>query len=258
MDAVSPILEARNISKSFGGVSALASVSFTAGQGTITTLVGPNGAGKTTLFNIISGVMPADGGDIFFIGHRINSLPNYRIARLGIARTFQHPRVFPNMTVLENVMLITSSANREYSYNAFQMAFLKGEVAQEKSRALETLDVVNLEKYRDQFAGNLSFGSQRLLNIAQVLAGGAELILMDEPTSGLHPEEMSKLFPILRNLVKRQKKTILLVEHDMSVVNQLADMVYFLYDGRILVSGSPDQVLHNEKVLEAYLGKCRL
>ncbi len=258
MGAALPVLEVKNVSRSFGGIAALVSVTLNIERGTVTALVGPNGAGKTTLFNIISGVVPAGGGDVFFKGQRINSWPNYEIARLGIARTFQHPRVFPNMTVLENVMLITSSPKWEKSYNAFRTGFLKKEMAQKKSEAMDTLSVVNLSQCADQFAGNLSFGSQRLLNIAQVLAAGADLILMDEPTSGLHPEEMGKLFPLLRGLVVSQKKTILLVEHDMSVVNRLADIVYFLYDGRILVSGAPDQVLRHEKVLEAYLGKCRI
>lgn len=253
-----PILEIENVFKSFGGVSALASVSFNVARGTITALVGPNGAGKTTLFNIISGVMPADKGNIFFMKHRINSLPNHRIAKLGISRTFQYPRVFPNMTVLENILLIISSPDLERSYQALRFRFQKKKIEQDQVRGLEILRVMNLAEYADQLAGNLSFGSQRLLNIGQVLASEADLILMDEPTSGLHPEEMNKLFPILKNLVDEKNKTILLVEHDMSVVNRLADVVHFLYNGQILVSGSPDEVLHHEKVLEVYLGKCLL
>jgi len=232
-----PILDVRGASKRFGGVTAVQRCSFAVERGKIVALVGPNGSGKTTLFNLITGVERIDEGEIFFKGDRIDHLPPHKIARRGIGRTFQLIRVFPELTALEN-LLVVARQDWEPSYR----------------RALELLTFVKLDQLRGEFAGNLSYGQQRLLEFARVLMIDPDLILLDEPAAGINRSLLNDLLSALRDL-HAGGKTVLIVEHDMKVVMDLAEKIFVLDHGEKLTEGAPATVLKDERVMEAYFGR---
>jgi len=232
-----PILDVRGASKRFGGVTAVQRCSFAVERGKIVALVGPNGSGKTTLFNLITGVERIDEGEIFFKGDRIDHLPPHKIARRGIGRTFQLIRVFPELTALEN-LLVVARQDWEPSYR----------------RALELLTFVKLDQLRGEFAGNLSYGQQRLLEFARVLMIDPDLILLDEPAAGINRNLLNDLLSALRDL-RAGGKTVLIVEHDMKVVMDLAEKIFVLDHGEKLTEGAPATVLKDERVMEAYFGR---
>jgi ABC-type branched-subunit amino acid transport system ATPase component len=232
-----PILDVRGASKRFGGVTAVQRCSLAVERGKIVALVGPNGSGKTTLFNLITGVERMDEGEIFFKGDRIDHLPPHKIARRGIGRTFQLIRVFPELTALEN-LLVVARQDWEPSYR----------------RALELLTFVKLDQLRGEFAGNLSYGQQRLLEFARVLMIDPDLILLDEPAAGINRNLLNDLLSALRDL-RAGGKTVLIVEHDMKVVMDLAEKIFVLDHGEKLTEGAPATVLKDERVMEAYFGR---
>ena len=234
---VDSILEVRGVSKRFGGVTAVERCSITLEAHKISALVGPNGSGKTTLFNLITGVERLDEGEIYFKRERIDHLAPHKIARRGIGRTFQLIHVFPELTALENLLVVTRQ-DWETSYR----------------RAVELLTFVKLDRLGGEFAGNLSYGQQRLLEFARVLMIDPDLILLDEPAAGVNRTLLNDLLSAIRDL-RASGKTVLIVEHDMKVVMDLSEKIFVLDHGEKLTEGAPEAILRDERVLEAYFGR---
>jgi branched-chain amino acid transport system ATP-binding protein len=248
------LLSARGLAKTFGGVVAVADVTFDVPGGEIRAIIGPNGAGKTTIFNLITGIFPLDRGEIRFKDHRLNGLSTWQRAQLGIARTFQNLQIFANMTVLENAMVGRHRQSRAgLLAAAFRTPGSRREEATIREEALACLEVVGLaERARDP-AGSLPFGQQRLLEIARCLATEPTLLLLDEPAAGLNLVETEALGQLILSL-RRRGITILLVEHLMDLVMGISDSVLVLNYGQVLAHGSPEAVQNNPAVIEAYLG----
>jgi branched-chain amino acid transport system ATP-binding protein len=234
---MTPVLEVQELSKRFGGVAAVDHVSFTLEAGRIYGLIGPNGSGKTTLFNCITGLEPLDGGELRFRGERIDGLPSHRIARRGIGRTFQVIRVFPELTALENLVVVT---RRRW--------------AEDQARALELLRFVRLEGLAAEYAGNLSYGQQKLVEFARMLMTDPALILLDEPAAGVNRTLLNDLLEAVGRL-RADGKTVLLVEHDMKVVMGLCETVIVLDHGEKIAQGPPGVIQADERVIEAYFGR---
>ena len=232
-----PLLELDGVVKRFGGVTAVNGVSLALHPGRIYGLIGPNGSGKTTLFNCITGVEQRDGGTVRFRGRRIDGLPPHRIFHLGIGRTFQVIRVFPELTALENLLVVTD-----------------GPYAAAVARARELLRFVRLEHLAGEYAGNLSYGQQKLVEFVRVLMTDPELILLDEPAAGVNRTLLNELLDAVRALRDRGK-TVLLVEHDMKVVMGLCETVFVLDHGEKLAEGPPGAIQTDERVIEAYFGR---
>lgn len=249
------ILEVDGLCKRFGGLNAVDRVCFGIEPRTITSLIGPNGAGKTTVFNLISGLLPPTSGSIKLGGRVINNLSPQTICHLGIGRTFQEPRVFGSMTVLENVMV-----GRRWQRGENLIAAVLGtqqmlrDEEQNRKKAMELLDFVGLKDRAHDFAHTLSYGQQRFLSIARVLAGEPKILLMDEPTVGLHSDEIKRLMRLTMEMVKEHGATVLLIEHNMEVVMSLSDWVVLLVQGAVVACGPPDRVRNDKRMLEAYLG----
>jgi branched-chain amino acid transport system ATP-binding protein len=246
---VGSILEVRRLTKRFGGLTAVAGLDFSLGDGEILGLIGPNGAGKTTTFNIIAGTYAADEGEIRFAGESILGLPPHQIARRGLMRTFQHNRPFSGMPVLENVMV---GAHTRFARNPFSRKASQEERHQRK-RAEELIEFVGLAGLRDADVGTLSFGQGRLLEIARALAGEPRAILFDEPAAGLTPAELDRLAGIIRGIAERGI-AVLLIEHDMRFLLPLAHRVVVLNFGARIAQGTPEEVRSDRAVMDAYLG----
>lgn len=248
------ILELKNITKVFDGIRAVDDVSLGFEMGKITALVGPNGAGKTTVFNLISGFIQPDSGEIYYKGKNIVGLPPWKIANLGIGRLFQDVRVFKRMKVLDNVM---SAFKNQKGENFFYSLIMRWKLEKEESlyrdRALQLLDFVGLLDKKDDIAENLSYGQQKLLSIARLLAADAELLLLDEPTAGVNPQMIKKLLEVIRNLAEKGK-TIVIIEHNMNVVIEIANWVYFMDNGQIISFGLPQDVLGDAEIRKLYIG----
>ena len=248
------MLRVENVYKSFGGIVALHGVSFSVEPCTITGLIGPNGSGKTTSFNVISGFYNKDGGEIYFNGKRIEDIEPYKIAMLGISRTFQISEAPEKMTVLENLLLAPKNQIGEGIFNVFlhPMKIMKQtEVYIEN--ACEILKLVQLYDLRNEYAGNLSGGQRKLLSLARILMSDPLLILLDEPTAGVNPTLIKDIILAIKDLRDEKGKTVLLVEHNMKVISEICDKVIVLDFGKNIAEGTPDEIQKNEKVLDAYL-----
>ena len=232
-----PVLAVEEIRKSFGGVTAVNRVSLTLAPGKIYGLIGPNGSGKTTLFNCITGMERPEGGRVLLNGRRIDGLKPYRIANMGVGRTFQVIRVFPELTALENLLVVTRGPREEA-----------------ERRGLELLRFVKIERLRDEFAGNLSYGQQKLVEFIRMLMTEPSLILLDEPAAGVNRTLLNDLLEAVGRL-RDEGKTILLVEHDMKVVMGLCETVFVLDHGEKIAEGPPGVIQSDERVIEAYFGR---
>lgn len=248
------ILELKNLTKTFGGVKAVDNVSLGFEEGRITALIGPNGAGKTTLFNLISGFLKPDNGEIYYKGRNIVGLFPWQIANMGIGRLFQDVRVFARMSVLDNVL---SAFKGQRGESVFFSVLARWRVKEEeralRERAMDILDFVGLAKEAKELAENLSYGQQKLLSIARLLANEAELLLLDEPTAGVNPQMVGYLLDLIKRLAK-EGKTVVVIEHNMNVVLEIANWVYFMDEGQIVSFGLPEDVLGDINVRKSYIG----
>ncbi len=249
------MLELNNINKHFGGIKAVDDVSLYFTEGKISALIGPNGAGKTTVFNLISGFIRPDSGEILYKTKPIAGLPAWKIAGAGLGRMFQDNRVFGKLTCLENVLLAKKGNPGENPLEAFFMPckvhqFEAGNMAEAK----KWLDFVGLGEKADVAAENLSYGQQKLLSFARLVADGRELLLLDEPTAGINPAMIGQILDLIKRIVNEAGKTVIIIEHNMSVIMEIADFVYFMDDGRVETFGSPKDVLADERVREVYTG----
>lgn len=245
------ILEIRGLWKNFGKLTAVAGVDLDFQEGELTSIIGPNGAGKTTLFNVVTGRLLPSSGKVIFNGKEITGLTPYQIARSGISRIFQITNLFPELPVYENVKISVLAKRRETSK---MFTFLKNmnQADQETERILE---IIGLSDKKDSSCGALSHGDQRLVEIGVALAIDPVLLLLDEPTGGMGPEETDKMVQFIRTLSEKQKVTILLVEHDMSVVFSVSERIVVMHQGSVIADGKPEEIRKNEKVREAYLGE---
>ena len=249
------ILEVHDLVKTFGGLIVLNRCSFQVRRGTITGLIGPNGAGKTTLFNVLTGFYKPDSGRVLFNGRDITGLAPHHIFHHRLCRTFQIPREFREMTVLENLMLIPPGQFGERLwYPWFRPTVVRHQEAQIRDKALEVLAAVRLFELRYEYARNLSGGQKKLLELARTMMADPELLLLDEPGAGVNPALMDELAAYILHLAGERGVTILLIEHDMDLVMRLCDPVIVLSEGHPLIEGPFEVVVKDPRVLEAYLG----
>lgn len=254
------LLSIEKVSRNFGGLAAVSNVSLSIEEGELVGLIGPNGAGKTTLFNVLTGVYTPSSGRITLTRHgktiELSKLPPYKITHQGVARTFQNIRLFKELTVLENVKVAMNESARYGLFGALTRfgAFFASETEIE-AKAHAFLKTVNLDELATEKAKNLPYGKQRQLEIARAMATGATLLVLDEPAAGMNPQETAALTTFIAKIRKDMGLTIILIEHDMSLVMAICERIFVLDYGKLIAQGSPDQIKNNPKVIEAYLGE---
>jgi len=250
------ILETRNVTKTFGGLTAVDDVSVQIPEGSIYSIIGPNGAGKTTLFNCITGFYPSDQGDILFQDKSLIGYSPDRVTKQGISRTYQNIRLFPAMTALENILVGAHPRLKSSWLDA--ILHTPRQRAEEKKaleKAQELLNFVGLKGKGDLLARNLPYGEQRRLEMARALANEPKIILLDEPTAGMNPNESRAMMRFIENLRDELGITILLIEHDMKVVMGISEFIYVLDFGQLIAKGPPEEIQKNPQVIESYLGR---
>lgn len=257
---MSEILKVSSLSKNFGGLAAVSGINMNINEGELIGLIGPNGAGKTTLFNLLTGVYePSEGLIELTVDGRkkqIGGLKPYKITELGLARTFQNIRLFKGMTVLENVK---TAMHKNIGYGLPSALLRTGKFYNTErwveEKALEYLKDVNLYHKRNEMADNLPYGEQRRLEIARALATEPRILFLDEPAAGMNPQETDELTALIHELRKKYNLTVILIEHDMSLVMKLCERIYVLNYGKLIASGIPEEIQNNEFVIKAYLGE---
>jgi neutral amino acid transport system ATP-binding protein len=251
-----PILDVAGVVKRFGGLRAVNGAGFAIAEGSVTALIGPNGAGKTTLFNVLTGFYRADSGRIHYLGEAIQRKPPHAIARRGMVRTFQITKVLAAMSVLDNMLLAGARHPGERLLGAtFRVGASRRREREVRERALSLLEVFNLATHGGAYAGTLSGGQRKLLELARALMVEPRLVLLDEPMAGVNPTLGRRLFAHIEELREQQGLTFLFVEHDMDVVMRHAERVIVMAEGRVLADGTPEAVRADPRVLDAYLGK---
>jgi neutral amino acid transport system ATP-binding protein len=252
-----PILDVRDISVSFGGVKPVRGVTFSVASDTFTSIIGPNGAGKTSLFNLISGANKVDSGEIYFNGEAIHSIHAHQIAKKGLVRTFQGAKVIRRLTVAENLMMAVQGNPGDNLIGFLNPRARKAFEIHAREEAMRRLEQVGLTKFADEFAGILSGGQRKLLDLSRALMTNPSLVLLDEPFAGVNPTLVEKLLAVLATLRKDHKITFLLIEHDLETVMNISERVIVMADGKIIADGLPDSIYDNELVIDAYLGSRR-
>jgi ABC-type branched-subunit amino acid transport system ATPase component len=249
-----PIISVQGISKAFGGIQAVDDCTFDVTPRLITGLIGPNGAGKTTIFNLITGFLRPDRGSVRFKGQELVGLAPHEVERRGVARTFQHLRLWNKMSVLDNVLLGCQRAVGENVLTLFlRPAAVKAQEARDRTRALEVLDFFGLRGRAHELAEDLAYPEQKLLSMARIFATDADVLLLDEPTSGLDTDSLRRVVPIVRRLVEHGK-TVLLIEHNMELIAQLSDEVVFLHQGSVIARGHAAEITRDPALTEIYFG----
>ncbi len=249
------LLEIKNLTKHFGGLTAVGDVTMELNEGELVGLIGPNGAGKTTLFNLLTGVYEPSEGSVRLSGKTLNGKTPFKIASLGLSRTFQNIRLFKNMTVLENVLVGMANKNSSHLFASFlRLPKFYTSEKELRQKAIELLKIFNLEDSAETLAKNLPYGQQRRLEIVRALATEPKILFLDEPAAGMNPQETAELTELIRQIKDQFKITIMLIEHDMSLVMDVTERIYVLEYGRLIAHGTPDEIKNNKRVIEAYLG----
>jgi branched-chain amino acid transport system ATP-binding protein len=246
--SVKPILRTKGVSKRFGGFTALADVTVDFYTDRLTSIIGPNGAGKSTFFNLLSGAFPPSQGSLYFQGKDITGFAQHRLAHLGIAKSFQITNLFPQLSALENVRVAVQA-----KHSSFDIWTRRAALKQLDERAAELLALVGLADRREQLAENLAHGDQRSLEIAVALACEPRLLLLDEPTAGMSPEEARAMMDLILRL--HQERTVIVVEHRMKLVMNISDRIIVLHQGRLLAEGTPEDIRAHDEVRRVYLGQ---
>jgi len=250
-----PLLKVQSVTRRFGGLVAVDSVSFDVMQGEVLTIIGPNGAGKSTLFNVISRIYPQSTGQLFFEGVDLGDTPPHKIANLGIARTFQNIELFEHATVLQNLLIGHHRLNRTGFWS--NLLFLNSTRQEEHASRLrieEVIDFLGLQKYRDSFVSGLPYGIRKVVELGRALSMDPKLLLLDEPSSGLNPEETEEMAFWIKDLVNDLGITVLMVEHDMSLVARVSSRVVAMNQGQVIAIGTSAQVQSHPDVIKAYIG----
>jgi branched-chain amino acid transport system ATP-binding protein len=255
-ETVDPIFKISSVSLAFGGLKAVVDCNLDLPAGALQGVIGPNGAGKTTVFNLITGVYRPDSGEIHLAGKLLSKLPSWKIARAGVARTFQNIRLFGELTVLDTVRIGCHLRARHTMIQAMLRTphHDRGE-RQMKRHAMEVLDIMGLADRAGEYARNLPYGDQRRLEIARAIATDPKLLLLDEPAAGMNGAEKIKLTELIRDIRDRFKLTVLLIEHDMGLVMDLCERITVLDQGQVIARGTPGEIQNNPRVIEAYLGQ---
>ena len=249
-----PKLRLENLRKSFGGIRAVENVSLEVESGSICGLIGPNGSGKSTLFNTIAGSMKPDGGKVIFNGKRIDGLSADKIARLGLGRTFQTPRLFPKMTVLDNTLVAPTSQKGEEPWNALLVSKWKKQEIELAKRAKAQLTFLEITHLYENLASEISGGQMKLLQLARSLMSEPKMVLLDEPTAGVAPRLAGDIFDDIERQRKTHGTTFFIIEHRLEILFNYVDLVFVMHRGELIASGKPDEVIQDKRVIDSYLG----